>query len=73
MSPPPQATNIMKARSGGEIGNNNFAATQSDRSELEMSNAMSSGLPGLGTLRAGITITSPSKIKNFHLILLKFY
>ena len=61
---PPQATNIMKARSG-EIGNNNFAATQSDRSELDMSNAMSSGLPGLGTLRAGITITSPSKIKNF--------
>ena len=41
-----------------------FEATQSDRSELGMSNATSSGLPGLGTIRAGIEIISPSKNKN---------
>ena len=42
----------------------NFGATQSDRSELGMSNASSQGLPGMGTLRAGIALTSPYKNKN---------
>jgi len=39
---------------------NKFATTQSDRSELGMSNASSIGLPGIGTLRAGINIASPT-------------
>lgn len=33
-----------------------FANTQSDRSDLGMSNATSVGLPGIGTLKAGIAL-----------------
>lgn len=35
---------------------NKFDTTQSDRSDLGMSNASSIGLPGMGTLRQGIAL-----------------
>ena len=37
-----------------------FANTQSDRSELGMSGATSVGLPGMGTLKAGIAFNNPA-------------
>jgi len=49
---PPQLNN--KARM--DVSNNSFSDSRSDRSDLGMSNASSIGLPGLGTLRAGINL-----------------
>ena len=50
---PPQGT--MKARIDMQ-SMQKFATTQSDRSDLGMSNASSVGLPGEATLRAGIAL-----------------
>lgn len=42
-----------------------FAQTHSDRSELGMSNASSVGLPGMGTLKAGIAFADPLQRAQF--------
>ena len=52
----------MKARMD-EHSMHQFAATQSDRSDLGMSNASSMGLPGVNTLRGGINLPGhPSQV-----------
>lgn len=50
---PPQGT--MKARMDLQ-SMAQFATTQSDRSDLGMSNATSVGMPGVNTIRQGIAI-----------------
>ena len=40
-----------------------FDTTQSDRSDLGMSNATSVGLPGVGTLKAGIAFNNPQQAR----------
>lgn len=52
---PPVNQGTMKARMDVQ-SMQQFANTQSDRSDLGMSNATSVGLPGIGTLKASIAL-----------------
>ena len=56
---PPQAT--MKARMD-QASLQQFGMSQGDRSELGLSNASSIGLPGIGTLRAGINLQGQAQM-----------
>ena len=51
----------MKPRMDISNAHSSFSDSRTDRSDLGMSNASSIGLPGLGTLRAGINLPNPSK------------
>ena len=55
---PQHEQGTMKARMDNQ-SMQKFSTTQSDRSDLGMSNASSVGMPGLGTIGAGINIPDP--------------